>query len=174
MLEPIREEVTEDRPPKRSKTEDEAPKLNIRPLGMTAARTHLPVSTTSVIQVQAPDVTTTHKQASREAIAAIIAAAARTATEIPSIPSKLDQKTGDKKSSSSGRRDRGERKKQSKEEKEANKEKKLKKLVGAIVVKTMSKYQKHMDHDTFKKYAKEVLRHLSCPVLVLIVHCTLS
>lgn len=54
---------------------------------------------------------------------------------------------------------KGEEKKRpslSKEEKEALKEKKLKKLVGAIVVKTMSKYQKHMDHDQFKKYAKEV------------------
>ena len=44
----------------------------------------------------------------------------------------------------------------SKEEKEALKEKNLKKMVGAIVVKTMSKYQKYMDHDQFKKYAKEV------------------
>lgn len=46
----------------------------------------------------------------------------------------------------------------SKEEKEALKEKKLKKMVGAVIVKTMSKYQKHMDHDQFKKYAKEVRR----------------
>lgn len=44
----------------------------------------------------------------------------------------------------------------SKEEKEALKEKKLKKMVGAIVVKTMSKYQKYLDHDQFKKYAQEV------------------
>jgi len=44
----------------------------------------------------------------------------------------------------------------SKEEKETLKEKKLKKLVGAIVVKTMSKYQKYLDHEQFKKYAKEV------------------
>jgi hypothetical protein len=44
----------------------------------------------------------------------------------------------------------------SKEEKEVLKEKKLKKMVGAIVVKTMSGYQKYMDHDQFKKYAKEV------------------
>jgi histone-lysine N-methyltransferase SETD2 len=43
-----------------------------------------------------------------------------------------------------------------KEEKEALKEKNLKKMVGAVVVKTMSKYQKYMDHDQFKKYAKEV------------------
>jgi len=48
----------------------------------------------------------------------------------------------------------------SKEERETLKEKKLKKMVGSIVVKTMSKYQKYMDHDQFKKYAKEV-RHFS-------------
>jgi hypothetical protein len=46
----------------------------------------------------------------------------------------------------------------SEEEKEALKEKKLQKMVGAIVVKTMSKYQKYMDHDQFKKHAKEVPR----------------
>ena len=49
----------------------------------------------------------------------------------------------------------------SKEEKEALKEKKLKKLVGATVVKTMSKYQKYLDHEQFKKYAKEVRRFSS-------------
>jgi len=43
-----------------------------------------------------------------------------------------------------------------KEEKEALREKKLKKMVGAVVVKTMGKYQKYMDHDQFKKYAKEL------------------
>jgi len=58
----------------------------------------------------------------------------------------------------------------SKEEKEALKEKKLKKMVGAIVVKTMSKYQKYMDHDQFKKYAKEVRSfffHILLPLLTI-------
>lgn len=53
----------------------------------------------------------------------------------------------------------------SEEEKEALKEKKLQKMVGAIVVKTMSKYQKYMDHDQFKKHAKEV-DHFPFPVPV--------
>lgn len=56
----------------------------------------------------------------------------------------------------------------SREEREALKEKKLKKLVGSVVVKTMSKYQKYMDHDQFKKYAKEVGRfpfHAILPLL---------
>lgn len=37
-----------------------------------------------------------------------------------------------------------------------NREKRLVKLVGAVVVKTMSKYRARMDVDTFKKHAKEV------------------
>jgi len=47
------------------------------------------------------------------------------------------------------------------EEKEANKEKRLLKLVGAVVVKCMSKHSKAMDHDLFKKHAKDVLYSLS-------------
>jgi hypothetical protein len=39
----------------------------------------------------------------------------------------------------------------SKEEKEVLKEKKLKKLVGAIVVKTMSKHQKYLDHESVQE-----------------------
>ena len=70
---------------------------------------------------------------------------------------------------------RREKKKTSmnKEEKEALKEKNLKKMVGVTVVKTMSKYQKHMDHDQFKKYAKEV-RHfpLHVPLPLLTSRCT--
>ncbi|KAF7793530.1 hypothetical protein EIP86_004644 [Pleurotus ostreatoroseus] len=49
------------------------------------------------------------------------------------------------------------KKKQTPEEKEANKEKRLLKLVGAVVVKCMSKYQDQMDHEVFKKHAKEVI-----------------
>ncbi|KAG6331704.1 hypothetical protein ID866_7384 [Astraeus odoratus] len=48
------------------------------------------------------------------------------------------------------------RKHQTKEEKEANKEKRLLKLIGGVVVKCMSKYAKQLDHDQFKKYAKEL------------------
>ncbi|KAG6866333.1 hypothetical protein C0991_005800 [Blastosporella zonata] len=42
------------------------------------------------------------------------------------------------------------------EEKEALKEKRMLKLVGAVVVKSMSKHSKAMDHDQFKKHAKEL------------------
>ncbi|CAK9780083.1 hypothetical protein CC85DRAFT_283658 [Cutaneotrichosporon oleaginosum] len=40
-------------------------------------------------------------------------------------------------------------------EDEAKKEKRLTKLVGEVVVKSMSKYKDQMDHDTFKRYAKD-------------------
>ncbi|KAG6902637.1 hypothetical protein C0995_013762 [Termitomyces sp. Mi166 len=43
------------------------------------------------------------------------------------------------------------------EEKEAVKEKRMLKLVGAVVVKCMSKHSKVMDHDQFKKHAKEII-----------------
>jgi hypothetical protein len=38
------------------------------------------------------------------------------------------------------------------------KEKKLTKMVGDVVVRAMSKYKEQMEHDTFKRYAKEVSR----------------
>lgn len=48
------------------------------------------------------------------------------------------------------------RKKLSHAEEEERKEKRLTKLVGEVVVKSMSKYKSQMEHDTFKRYAKEV------------------
>lgn len=39
---------------------------------------------------------------------------------------------------------------------EEQKEKRLLKMVGEVVVKSMSKYKDQLDHDRFKKYAKEV------------------
>ncbi|KAK0189602.1 SET domain-containing protein [Armillaria mellea] len=49
-----------------------------------------------------------------------------------------------------------QKKPETSEQKEANKEKRLLKLVGAVVVKSMSKYAKSMEHDVFKKHAKEL------------------
>ncbi|WOO81021.1 Histone-lysine N-methyltransferase, H3 lysine-36 specific [Vanrija pseudolonga] len=40
-------------------------------------------------------------------------------------------------------------------EDEARKEKRLAKLVGEVVVRSMSKYKEQMEHETFKRYAKE-------------------
>lgn len=46
---------------------------------------------------------------------------------------------------------------------EAKKEKRLTKLVGEVVVRSMSKYKSQMEHETFKKYAKEVRSYRSQP-----------
>ncbi|KAF8496200.1 hypothetical protein F5888DRAFT_1615065 [Russula emetica] len=53
-------------------------------------------------------------------------------------------------------RERGEKKRHHDPDQEDNREKRLLKLVGAVVVKTMSKYRTRMDVDTFKKHAKEL------------------
>lgn len=74
------------------------------------------------------------------------AVAAEKAASLPQAPTK-DESTSKR---------RPTKPKQSKEEKEALKEKRLMKLVGAVVVKCLSKYQKQMDHDTFKEHAKHV------------------
>lgn len=42
------------------------------------------------------------------------------------------------------------------EDEQAKKDKRLTKLVGDVVVRSMSKYREQMEHDTFKRYAKEV------------------
>lgn len=86
-------------------------------------------------------------------VAEILKAAARAAEAAVSAPSPPRTTSSSTKKSS--------KPKMSKEEKEALKEKRLLKLVGAVVVKCMSKYQKQMDHDLFKKHAKEVRSHLS-------------
>ncbi|KAJ8075139.1 histone methyltransferase set2 [Marasmius tenuissimus] len=75
---------------------------------------------------------------------------------------------------SSKKKDRGKEKEKSKDktkdkkkpsqseaEREANKEKRLQKLVGAIVVKCMSKYAKDIEHELFKKYAKELTEKIA-------------
>ena len=108
----------------------------------------------------------------KEAVEAVIAAAR--ATAIATALQKAEEEAKElakaeaKVNQVEKRRPRKEKEKNklslSKEEKEALKEKKLKKMVGAVVVKTMSKYQKYMDHDQFKKYAKEV-HHVSPHVL---------
>lgn len=83
--------------------------------------------------------------AAAEAEAARVAAAAAAAAALPTIP-EIEHR---KKAKSS-------RKHHTKEEKEAHKEKRLVKLIGGVIVKCMSRYAKQLDHDQFKKYAKEL------------------
>jgi histone-lysine N-methyltransferase SETD2 len=42
------------------------------------------------------------------------------------------------------------------EEEAMKKEKRMMKLIGEYVVQSMNKYKEMMDHETFKRYAKEV------------------
>ena len=63
----------------------------------------------------------------------------------------------DEKSSERNGFDRRKRqKREPREDDEAKREKRLAKLVGDVVVRSMSKYKDQMDHDTFKRYAREV------------------
>ena len=48
------------------------------------------------------------------------------------------------------------RKRQKRDDEDSKKEKRLKILVGDVVVRSMSKYREQMEHETFKRYAKEV------------------
>ena len=48
------------------------------------------------------------------------------------------------------------KKAESPEEQQANKDKRLAKLVSPIVVRSMSRYAKSLEHEVFKKHAKEV------------------
>lgn len=58
---------------------------------------------------------------------------------------------------------------------EAKKEKRLTKLVGEVVVRSMSKYKSQMDHETFKKYAREVsFRSVAAPSKAEILQCTMT
>ena len=82
--------------------------------------------------------------AAAEAEAARVAAAAAAAATAEPSPEVVKKKP------------KTPKKPQTKEEREANKEKKLLKLVGTVVVKCMNKYSSKMQHDVFKKYAKEV------------------
>lgn len=148
-------------PSKRPKFEE--PANFIRPLGYSGGfaslRSYTNGPLSSSFNVETPPL---HKQPSKQEVAAIIAAAAKAAAEAtpPAATPAVEEPKGltpeEKAAKEEARRERKKRKEKAKEDRETNKEKKLKKLVGAIVVKCMSKYQKHFDHDTFKKYAKEV------------------
>ena len=145
----------ESRSPKRSKYVLGGSDLGIKPLGYRTRMVHQPTSAwrTHLSQPTPTYATPTEfPRSSRQSIAAIIAAASAAAAAAAPAPEPLPvpEVNGAKK------KVRPPKKHQSKEEKEANKEKRLLKLVGAVVVKCMSKHRHDMDHDMFKKHAKEV------------------
>lgn len=165
----------DERPSKRSRPEDDFPKF-ILPSELSTARPKTPPP--PVPYERGPSIVDQllmQRQAERQKqrdIADIIAKAAKAAEEArqpkpppePTVDSlfgllpkwdriiDLDEKKRRKSSSSS----KHKKLHQSKEEKETNKEKRLLKLISPVVVKCMSKHKDQMDHDQFKKYAKEV------------------
>ena len=144
---------TEARPYKRSRYEDMLlpAEFDLKPPGTVAVPNRV---FSKAVSSQPVDNVPVVRQATRQDIAQIIAAASATiAKPPPSTPGAHSEDLSETKGSSKGKRQL------SKEEKEANKEKRLLKLIGAVVVKCMSKHQKQMDHDMFKKHAKEVGLH---------------
>ncbi|KAI0830234.1 hypothetical protein BC628DRAFT_1313213 [Trametes gibbosa] len=161
-----------ERPSKRSRPEDDFPdfKLNL-------ARPKSPKYEPMPIFQPDPQQEMRARRAAearrQQDVAAIIAAAAAAAeaeankpkpVEKSSSRNMTDQERADRE------RDRLARKKAvaakkskklSKEEREANKEKRLLKLIGAVVVRCMSKYKDQMDHELFKKYAKELTQTIA-------------
>ncbi|KAF9784792.1 hypothetical protein BJ322DRAFT_1006948 [Thelephora terrestris] len=163
--EPVREPtpppVEEERPYKRVKVlEVEEPTLNWLPTTTTAPpsdRGKMP-GLDRWIPLQPPE--PPKKVAIEAVIAAARATAAAAALQKAEEEARELAKAEEKAKLLEKRQAKKEKEKRkpslSEEEKEALKEKKLQKMVGAIVVKTMSKYQKYMDHDQFKKHAKEL------------------
>ncbi|WRT70012.1 uncharacterized protein IL334_007005 [Kwoniella shivajii] len=108
---------------------------------------------------------TTAQSSDRLKLDAIIALAQQNLQSAPFIPAPSESPAAE--SSRSGsmiveEEDRRKRQKRShyssldlKEDEETKKEKRMTKLVGEVVVRSMSKYKEQMEHDTFKRYAKE-------------------
>ncbi|ORX40448.1 hypothetical protein BD324DRAFT_658455 [Kockovaella imperatae] len=98
-----------------------------------------------------PPPTHTHS-ADRSKLDAIIALAQQSMPVLPESPAAESSRSG---SRSADPESVDRRKRMKREEDGSRKEKRLKVLVGDVVVKSMSKYREQMDHDTFKRYAKE-------------------
>jgi [histone H3]-lysine36 N-trimethyltransferase len=151
---PSETDNAEGRPSKRSRYSElyEQNTLGIKPLGFSshAARHKELVPVQSIQKVETPTPPTT-RQPTRQDIQQIIIAASAAAAKAPPLP----DEDGANGLSSTGTPSKAKRA-LTREEREANKEKRLLKLVGAVVVKCMSKYSKQMEHDMFKKHAKEV------------------
>ena len=151
-------EYDELHPSKRVKVIYEDASLTIKPLGKSRTKDPVqPPPPSPKIEVPSGMNTNRFSRFSRESIQAIIAAAAKEAAAAEAAAAASVEQTKPSESGSGSRKKQKAPKKGSTpEEKEANREKRLLKLVGAVVVKCMSKYSKSMDHDLFKKHAKEV------------------
>lgn len=104
---------------------------------------------------QAPD---------RSKLDAIIALAQQSSSSAPATPTAEEPRKRQKRE----HRDHKERREREREQyraeraerdaaaEDARKEKRLTKAIGEVVVRAMSKYKDQMEHDTFKRYAKDV------------------
>ncbi|KAI0628512.1 hypothetical protein C8Q77DRAFT_1148962 [Trametes polyzona] len=163
----------DERPSKRSRPEDDFPEFKLpserrRPKSPKPKHDTLPVAFAPAPDPHAEALARRAAEAQRQKdVAAIIAAAAAKAAAEASQPKPVATSSSGRSMSDWERMERererlarkkakAKHKKLSQEEKEANKEKRLLKLIGAVVVKCMSKYKDEMDHDLFKKYAKEL------------------
>ncbi|OJT15697.1 Histone-lysine N-methyltransferase, H3 lysine-36 specific [Trametes pubescens] len=164
----------DERPSKRVRPEDDFPEFKFA-RSKTPPKHDMKYESTPIVYAPDPYRLELNRRAAearrQQDVAKIIAAAAAAATAEANKPKPEPKASSSRKS----HRDRAERererearkaakakhKKLSKEEREANKEKRLLKLIGAVVVKCMSKYKDQMDHDLFKKYAKELTQTIA-------------
>ncbi|KAH9969992.1 hypothetical protein BGW80DRAFT_1176844 [Lactifluus volemus] len=161
--------LPEDRQPKRSKLEDFVEtECIIKPLGFTPTRViqprNFPPQDQSFLRALEMDQARWARlERTKAETAAIIAAAAaeqKAAEERALVEAATAAEEKNKEEERRAERERRRKERKDREEKrqgrEDSREKRLLKLVGAVVVKTMSKYRTRMDVDTFKKHAKEV------------------
>ncbi|KAI9058826.1 hypothetical protein FKP32DRAFT_1597140 [Trametes sanguinea] len=161
----------DERPSKRSRPEDEFP-VFVLPSTLQRPKTppRLEIPLVPQLDPYQKEMARRAAEARRQQdVAAIIAAAAEAAKK-PAAESKpkssydfdwMNDKHPVRSSDKSKASSSSKHKKLSKEEREANKEKRLLKLIGAVVVRCMSKYKDQMDHDLFKKYAKELTQTIA-------------
>jgi hypothetical protein len=152
------------RPAKKTRREfDDAPVLDIKPLGYSAAPA--PAPTYAPAPEHAPMAEPAVNRPSRAQTASVIAAAlaaqqveaAAAADRVEEEKRKAEVKAErDRKRRERREREKNKPKKDKAARSEANKEKRLLKLVGVVVVKVMSKYKAKLAGETFKKHAKEV------------------
>ncbi|WVO21645.1 histone-lysine N-methyltransferase, H3 lysine-36 specific [Cryptococcus decagattii] len=83
------------------------------------------------------------------------AQAAAAAVETTASPQAGSSRSGSRPAEDEERRKRQKRTHMTEEELAEQKERRLRKLIGAVVVKSMNKYKDMIEHDTFKKYARE-------------------
>ena len=155
----------DNRPSKRSRLneiyENDVNHLqHLKPLGFSGHRIMVKTETVIPATEEPSPIKQKTVAQSRQEIAEVIAAASRAAAEAQKAAEEaaiLEQEKQEKAAAKAKASSSRVAKKETVEEREARREKRLVKLVGAVVVKCMSKHQKRMDHDAFKKHAKEVI-----------------